>query len=62
MPEIVKVHKQQGVKDYGRFAVAFTTEICFKQQFTVPFNQELQQHLVQCFEKGACLAFPFVLT
>ena len=60
MPEIVKVHKQQGVKDCGLFAVAFTTAICFKQELAVPFNQEIMhEHMVQCFEKGVCLPFPF---
>ena len=61
MPEIVKVHKQQGVKDCGLFAVAIATAICFKQELAVPFNQEImREHLVQCFEKGVCLPFPFV--
>ena len=61
MPEIVKVHKQQGVRDCGLFAVAFATAICFKQELAVPFNQEvMSEHLVQCFEKGVCLPFPFV--
>ena len=61
MPEIVKVHKQQGLKDCGLFAVAFATAICFKQELAVPFNQEImREHLVQCFEQGVCLPFPFV--
>ena len=30
VPEIVKVHKQQGVRDCGLFAVAFATAVCFK--------------------------------
>ena len=37
VPEIVKVHKQQGVRDCGLFAIAFATAICFKQELTVPF-------------------------
>ena len=61
MPEIVEVHKQQGLKDCGLFAVAFATAICFKQELAVPFNQEImREHLVQCFEQGVCLPFPFV--
>ena len=61
LPENVKVHKQQGVKGCGLFAIAFVTAICFKQELTVPFNQEvMRQHLVQCFKKGACLPFPLV--
>ena len=59
--ENVKVHKQQGVKDCGLFAIAFATAICFKQELTVPFNQKvMRQYLVQCFEKGACSPFPLV--
>ena len=59
LPDNVKVHKQQGVKDCGLFAIAFATAICFKQELTVPFNQEvMRQHLIQCFEEGACLPFP----
>ena len=61
IPEIVEVHKQQGVRDCGLFAVAFATAICFKQELVVPFHQEImREHLVQCFEKGVCLPFPFV--
>ena len=61
LPENVKVHKQQGVKDCGLFAIAFVTAICFKQELSVPFNQEvMRQRLIQCFEKGTCLPFPLV--
>jgi len=60
-PEIVEVQKQRGTADCGVFAVAFGTAICFKQQLNVHFNQELMRHhLVQCFEKSACLPFPLV--
>ena len=61
VPEIAKIHKQQGVRDCGLFAIAFATAICFKQSISEPFKQDvMRQHLVQCFEKGACLPFPLV--
>ena len=61
VPEIEKIHKQQGVCDCGLFAIAFATAICFKQSISEPFKQDvMRQHLVQCFEKGACLPFPLV--
>ena len=61
VPEIVQVHKQQGLKDCGLFAIAFSTAICFKQDLSIPFNQGLmRQHLIQCFEKCVCLPFPLV--
>lgn len=59
--ELVKVHKQCGVRDYGHFAVAFATPICFKQNLFVPFKQDLMcLHLIQCFDSGACLPFPLL--
>ena len=61
MPEIIQIQKQHGVTDCGVFAIAFATAICFKQELVAPFNQGvMSHHLVQCFEKGACLPFPFV--
>ena len=62
MPEIIQIlQKQHGVTDYGVFAIVFATAICFKQELVAPFNQGvMRHHLVQCFEKGACLPFPFV--
>lgn len=61
VPEVAKVHKQQGLRDCGLFAIAFGTAICFKQSISEPFNQDvMRQHLVQCFEKGACLPFRLV--
>lgn len=61
IPELVKVHKQCGVRDCGLFAVAFATAICFKQNLFVPFKQDLMRlHLIQCFDSGACLPFPLL--
>ena len=61
VPEVTKVHKQQGLCDCGLFAIAFAAAICFKQSISEPFNQDImRQHFVQCFEKGACLPFPLV--
>ena len=57
--QIVEVHKQHELKHCGLFAIAFATTICFKQDLSIPFNQELMhQRLIQCFEKGVCLPFP----
>lgn len=58
---LAKVHKQQGVRDCGLFAIAFATAICFKQDLHRPFQQEaMRLHLVQCFERGVCLPFPLM--
>ena len=61
MPEITEVQKQHGTADCGVFAIAFATAIRFRQKLDVPFNQGLMRHhLVQCFEKSACLPFPLL--
>ena len=45
--DVAKVHKQQGVRDYGLIAIAFATAICFGQDFHEPFHQEaMHLHLV----------------
>jgi len=57
-PEIAKVQKQHGTADCGVFAIAFATAIFFKQELVASFNQGLiRHHMVQCFEKSACLPF-----
>ena len=60
--DVAKVHKQQGVRDFGVFVITFATVICCGQALHKPFHQEAMcLHLVQCFEGGVCLPFPLVL-
>ena len=56
----VKVQKQIGGSDFGLFAVAFATDLCFGLD---PHNQkykqnETHQHFIRCLESGKITPFP----
>ena len=60
--KMMTIPKQAGVKDFGIYALANLTALCFKMDPAVTrFNQDLMRlNLVHCMESGACKPFPLV--
>ena len=61
--EMAKMQKQQShSNNCGLFAIAIATAILFKDdpEKLVFKEQEMRQHLLQCFEKATMILFPRV--